>query len=133
MRKLIVPFVCLLIGAMIYVFFRKGIVFLSWVGLEGRHVDVSGSAFCEWIVYSLPDGLWYMSLLWVEMTFTQHSNTLSVIVFYLAVTFPFVLEFLQHTHIVPGTFDWFDVATYCLTLIIFVLCKRTDLHLLPHN
>lgn len=133
MKNWIVPIACLVTGTVIYLLFRKDIMFMSWVGVEGRHVDVSDSVFREWVVYSLPDGLWYMALLLAELEFTQRRCALSIVLFAIAVIFPFVLEILQLTNIIPGTFDWLDIATYCLTLIIFTSCKRKKLYLLSRN
>lgn len=55
--------------------------------------------------------------------FMQESRG-SMIVFGIAVVLPFALEILQCLQLIPGTFDWLDVATYIIVLITFVLCER---------
>ena len=43
---------------------------------------------------------------------------------------PFLVESAQYFHIVPGIFDWFDLLTYGIILIVFInifqLLKSTD-------
>ena len=119
---------CLMVGAMMYALCRIDIVFIRFLGLESLpHVSVdTANPLVYWIVYCLPDGLWYMALLLVQHKIVQRDSFLSRSCWYLAVLLPFVIEGLQALHWISGTFDWCDIATYLFTLILFVLCVRKD-------
>ena len=108
------------IGISIYVLFRKDIVFFEWISptlLKPLNMDNHfwGGHF---IVYCLPDGLWYFALLLFQSTFLENKPS-SKLLFYFSILLPFALEILQLYGITPGTFDLMDIATYILTLIIF--------------
>lgn len=127
---------CMLLGVGIYACAREHILFMEYVGWHGRHYT-SGGIWADWIVYSLPDGLWYMALLLSMVSLghayqsSQTERRLSNAMLTIAILLPFLLEFLQKIHIVSGTFDYIDVITYCLTLLIFIsLCKAKSLYLL---
>lgn len=69
------------------------------------------------IVYCLPDGLWYASLLLLLKALSSY-DLFSFATYVLGVASPFILEILQYARIIPGTFDLFDIITYVITLII---------------
>lgn len=113
------------IGTLIYCVWRTDIVFLDWIGVEGNVVSTYRHPLLYWIVYCLPDGLWYMALLCLQKSLYNPSVVWSKIVLYCAILLPFILEFGQLLNWLPGTFDKWDMITYLLTLFIFVLlCKR---------
>ena len=67
----------------------------------------------NWIVYNLPDGLWSYSLMFFTLILWQNSTSLYA-KFWLAVAFllGIFLEIGQYFHLIAGTFDWLDIATY---------------------
>ncbi|MDR1787888.1 MAG: hypothetical protein LBR16_05495 [Treponema sp.] len=68
-----------------------------------------GSALAAFCIYSLPDGLWLLSCilciraLWLENPATATHYLYAVYVAAL------LLELLQYFHIIPGTFDFWDL------------------------
>ncbi len=38
---------------------------------------------------------------------------------------PFIIEALQYFHLIPGTFDWFDLLTYGIILMVFMKLFKT--------
>ena len=108
----------LIVGVSIYFVFR-GIPFLGFHSF----LNVSGNTpIMAFFLFNLPDGLWLFALLsaisqiWGESTKRWFWI---ITVFILAIS----SEFLQTLHIIPGTFDWYDIATYCCIFLIFNLLQ----------
>lgn len=128
---LILAVILLLIGACIYLFFRLPTIALTSFCLSlgvpiyyNSHVDNSA----EYIfLYCLPDALWYMSLLLVQTLFLEEKGWLNRLLIGFAVSLPFLLEIGQYLGLFIGTFDWFDIITYFLTLILFLCLRKTSL------
>lgn len=126
----IVAFVMLILGCLIYLFFRDAVIFTSWLsehfGLEMPNYGhiINGNTFLGGIfLYSLADALWYGSMLLFERPL-RTDNWASRVMTIMIVFLPFILEFLQYTGVISGTFDWNDIIIYLLTLITFLLCSR---------
>jgi hypothetical protein len=107
---------------------RPHILFVEWM-----HLNVFPSIdwnrenpFLYWMFFCLPDGLWYFALLLIQYSIMNKKSLLSRLCTYLAVALPFVLEMLQSFQWIIGTFDWFDILTYLLILILFWLCVKKD-------
>lgn len=124
---LILTVVCLLFGAGIYYFFRVPII--AFAKLHITQVEIQtvnkGNPFIYFLIYCLPDALWYMSLLLVQTLFLKEGGWLNHSLVYVAISLPFLLEILQYFQIIAGTFDWYDMLTYCLTLILFLCLRKT--------
>lgn len=134
--SLILAAICLLVGIGIYALAREHILFLECIGWQGVYYT-SKSRLMDWVVYNLPDGLWYVALLLLLDVMGRHSQSnrvgriTSTLMMTIAMLLPFVLEYAQKYGAVAGTFDYADILTYCITLILFiVLCKTKLLSLL---
>jgi len=105
----------------------------SWLGafysssIIGVH---SGSPLINFAVYSLPDGLWLVScmiivgIIWESRPCQFYTYSIPVIISSIA------MEFLQITHAIPGTYDFVDVITLCMSggigvLIYHIYIKET--------
>lgn len=127
--------ICLLSGVLVYACAREHILFLEWIGWHGVHYT-SHEHWKDWVVYNLPDGLWYIALL-LTMDVLRRMSQVSMLgkglswgMMVIAILLPYVLEYAQKYHIIAGTFDYADVLTYCITLLLyFVLCKTNFLFL----
>lgn len=118
----------LLAGAIIYITCRTHIIFVEWL-----HMDAfpswqanTSNPFIYWLVFCLPDGLWYLALLLIQQRLLIKKSFISRICAITAVLSPFVIEWFQALHWMRGTFDWFDIITYLLILIIFLLCVKRN-------
>lgn len=114
----------LLIGVAIYILFRKDILFVQFfTGISDGPLFIKSqqpSPILCFIVYCLPDGLWYASLLLLLNALSSDDNFFKAINI-VALASPFILEILQLTKTIPGTFDIFDIITYAITLIIIYM------------
>ena len=128
-KDIYVAIVLLLAGSLVYLLFRQDIIFLSWVNRDVLHmfqvpIDNDDNLLVYLLRYCLSDGLWYASLLMSQVSFVQ-CGRMNKLWFGVAVALPFLLEALQGWHCIAGTFDLYDIITYLITLLIFMLCKKS--------
>lgn len=119
LRMLLLAILCLLAGAGIYILLRPTTLFVEYLSLPSMPYRVTSNYF---VSYCLSDGLWYLALLLLQYIFMMQQNITSRTILYIAIVLPFLLEGLQTWEWFGGTFDWFDILTYCVTLIVFVIC-----------
>lgn len=124
---LCVSLVLLSAGCLIYLFFRDHIWFLEvFFGISHglfKCPATENSLLLYWLIYSLPDALWYAALIIMHRMFNISGMT-GVVYSITVLTTPFILEFAQLAGVLWGTFDIIDVITYIITLIITYLCLR---------
>jgi hypothetical protein len=132
----------LLLGGIIYIFFRPSEhVFFDWIRAAGldhwfnlaREWSLSsGLLLPEWIVYSLPNGLWafaYASL--ITMIWGKSKSWLKYLWMASIPVFVLGYEVLQYAMIIPGTFSIQDMVFGIAGLIIGIIVgsiifKTTD-------
>lgn len=136
-KKFFIPFVLLLTGAFIYAIFRQDVVFLSkfsTYSLASIKVDIDYSTCIlptYLLIFCLPDALWYAALIIIQSELYEES-TISKFILFISISLPFIYEAMQITGFVPGTFDWLDLLTYTLTLIITILCLKKQFYRFLH-
>ena len=124
----ILAFIMLVLGSLIYIFFREEVIFTSWIT---NRVDIPNYGYLingdtvigHILLYSLADALWYGALLFMDLLL-RSDTPYSRVITYLTMALPFIWECSQLLDILPGTFDWTDILIYLLTLIIFTLWSR---------
>ncbi|MBR6031103.1 MAG: hypothetical protein IKP36_03985 [Bacteroidaceae bacterium] len=122
----------LLIGGMVYVAYRdKSLAMFGWfdsIGLS-KPVDyirvlAQSKGIYGWVKYSLPDGLWIFSYMFiVDAIWNGKRNSYS---FFFTWSLPIVAllsECLQHFGLCPGVFDWIDMVSYIFAMILFLIIK----------
>ena len=118
-----------LFGGLIYLLYRpKNIILFEVLNKLGGSttVDIVRSKvehvhLLDFVVYSLPAGLWTASYLMAMYLCTKQLNKKMRLS--LALPLPIsavVLEFMQLFGLCPGTFDIYDVVCYVIPIIIFV-------------
>lgn len=132
--------ILVIIGSLVYLLFRQNIIFFNLIGasdcLASIKLETKGNSnFLHYFfLYCFSDVLWYAALLILASTFYVREVLLSRILFSIMVIMPFGLELMQEAELIPGTFDWYDILFYFITLIIFVLLWiRKSNCLLLHN
>ena len=130
--KVILSFAILIIGGLIYVGFRdKSLLMFSWfeqLGVSGE-VDafrglVNSEGVYGWVKNSLPDGLWLFAYMFLVDAIWNGSKSISSYIFIFSLPFFALLsEFLQYFGMLPGVFDWIDVASYLFAILLFVIVK----------
>lgn len=117
---IIFGFCLLLLGISLYLSFRQDTIIFDFLNIRTGFLHHPETGFFHYLIYSLPDGLWFASLLLIQIGISGNPFSWMMIVCALS---PFILEVGQLTFL-PGTFDWNDIITYLLTLIIVYLCIR---------
>ena len=130
--KVILSFAILIIGGLIYVGFRdKSLLMFSWfeqLGVSGE-VDafrglVNSEGVYGWVKNSLPDGLWLFAYMFLVDAIWNGSKSISSYIYIFSLPFFALLsEFLQYFGMLPGVFDWIDVASYLFAILLFVIVK----------
>lgn len=121
----------LIAGLSIYLLLRHDTLFIgALIGLEdGLLCDyVSDTPFMNFVIYCVPDGLWYLSLLHVnELIHKQCLDNRKTILDWVVLTIPYSFEIAQLTEWIPGTFDLMDILTYVVITTIYLIWKRKNL------
>ena len=130
--KVILSFAILIIGGLIYVGFRdKSLLMFSWfeqLGISGE-VDafrgfVNSDGVYGWVKNSLPDGLWLFAYMFLVDAIWNGAKSISSYIFIFSLpSFALLSEFLQYFDMLPGVFDWIDVASYLFAILLFVIVK----------
>ncbi len=122
-------FLPVLIGGTIYLLFRpKNILLFSVLDELGMMPNVNMARLnieqlhlSDFVIYSLPAGLWTASYLMVMYMITKHctKRVRSALSLPLPIS-AIVLEFMQLFSLCPGTFDVYDLVCYIIPIIIFL-------------
>lgn len=121
--------VCLILGSAIYVLFRPTtLLMFHWAdGLSLTHsvqlirASVSGLASLVpgWFVFSLPFALWVLAYLFFIEAVWAHSQSWARFLWFWSVPLIAIgAELSQIKHIIPGSFDWGDLATIILAIVL---------------
>lgn len=124
----IIGIITLLIGGLIYLFFRQNILALQYIcnseWLKSINIKITHhSIFIDWLIYNLPDALWYYSLLSFMIAF-YNKTIFNRILFIIAILLPFIWESLQYFRVLSGTYDNIDITFYVIALIIFLCLQK---------
>lgn len=116
----------LCIGILIYLTCRSNIWAIDFIGLEHLSFQpkFKNNILPNLFIYCLPDALWYLSLLLLQIQFYHRTILLTRILWWCSVILPFIIEILQAIRFIPGTYDVYDIIFYLLTFIIVLLWKR---------
>jgi hypothetical protein len=111
-------------GAIIYIMFRPtNLLMFYWINSIGlmdlvNEIRPDIRNLPEWVIYSLPDGLWIFSY----CLFIGHiwNYNLKRSFFFLALLPIYAIsnEIMQHFHFFSGTFDWMDLFAYLTAFVL---------------
>ena len=126
-------FIPILIGGCIYLFFRDtNLVIFDWIRQIGLFENITSirlritywnSFLPNWVVFSLPTGLWSYSFLNL-VTYTWEKEPIVgdwLCIFFISINL--IFESLQASSIVPGTFCLQDISFFILSYFVFLLIK----------
>ena len=130
--KVIASFIVLLAGGLIYLGWRDGnlVMFQLINEFEMSNYLVSFKRICanysiyEWVKYSMPDGLWLFSYMFlIDAIWTNYKQSMYNAFLWSLPIIAILSEFLQMLGIVPGTYDVMDFLCYMLAICCFVILK----------
>lgn len=121
------------LGGATYLLFRPtSLTLFSWLEKINMrdYIDTArGSinlSLPEWLIYSLPDGLWILSYMLVIGAIWDFDLKNSAPALFFLPALALISELLQLPGIVPGTFDFGDILAYLLgiTLAMVYIIKN---------
>ena len=131
-ERSILSLLILCIGGLLYIGLRdKSLLMFNWFNHLGlsQHVDIFRGLFNSegvygWVKNSLPDGLWLFSYMFLVDAIWNGSKSISAYIFiYYLPILALVSEFSQYFGLVPGVFDWIDVASYLFAILLYITIK----------
>ncbi len=130
--KVMLSFVILLLGGLIYIIYRdKSLLMFDWFdaigigdAINGLRRLFQGEGIYGWVKYSLPDGLWLFSYLFlVDTIWDGERNAISILFLWGLPVVAVISECLQYCSLLPGVFDWVDLVCYLLAITLFMIVK----------
>lgn len=131
-ERSILSLLILCIGGFIYMGLRdKSLLMFEWFNHLGlsQHVEFIRGLFNSegvygWVKYSLPDGLWLFSYMILVDAIWNSSKSISAYIFIYYLPFLALMsEILQYFGLVPGVFDWIDIASYLFAILSYNIIK----------
>ena len=122
--------VFLIIGATLYLLFRSrqhlGFMLLDTIGLgsltDSLRSMVADVHPAEFIIFALPDGLWTISYILIISHICRNQQLSSRLIWASVIpALGIISELLQAIGIVPGVFDFADLACYSLPLVVYII------------
>lgn len=112
----------LIAGVTIYSAYRPTSLLNGALGIESIS-NITWNDIPDWLIYSLPDALWYVALLLLQPIPRKDRISISSRVLTLtAVALPFIHEGLQYLGVAPGSFCFIDLSFYLIILILYIVC-----------
>ena len=130
--KVMLSLVILLLGGLIYVIFRdKSLLMFDWFNTIGISSEIDGlrrlfqgEGIYGWVKYSLPDGLWIFSYMFIiDAIWDRERNAVSILFLWGLPIVAVLSECFQYFGLLPGVFDWIDMASYMLAIVLFMIIK----------
>lgn len=134
--KTTVLFFPVVLGGFIYIIFRtERLIMFRWFEHLGLSTEINRIKsfrniypFSDWVIYSLPDGLWMFSYVALSLEIWKFSITCQNIFWIFSLPVAAVLsELLQLFNMIPGTFDLIDITFYLLGSIIPYYMSKNNL------
>ena len=135
-KQLTNPFLVFLLGVLIYLLFRSESIrvfdYLTYVKLDKplsiiRSFTLPLTQFIpDWIIYSLPDGLWLFSFSLIISEIWDKEDKIRF--WFWILLFPFtaiIWEIGQALHVFSGTFDWIDAFIYSSVTVLIIKRNKT--------
>lgn len=131
--KTIIAILALSLGGLIYIVFRsENLLMFRWFNNLGLQELVSQLRFdygqtniWNWVNYNMPACLWLFSYMFVmDALWNDGNNMIYQVFIYVLPVVAIMSEFLQLVNIIPGTFDILDLASYAISIILFITIKK---------
>lgn len=120
LKRLILSNLLLIIGLLIYLIWRPEGIFGGY--FTSISVKIQTLELPDWLIGSLPDAMWYASLLCYQSNiFDRHNGKWNIFISVVALGLPFIHEVSQKMKIFPGTFDMIDLIFYLIVASIYLI------------
>lgn len=124
-KQLVIVLVPLLLGTIIYVFYRKPTFnLINWSDLNEVLKDLNvRTNLPKWIIYNLPDGLWVFSFTYLVLFIYKFKFSKKTLFFtlFVPIMISLISEIGQYFRFMQGTFDLLDVLFYFIGFLLPIL------------
>ncbi len=135
-HRIFLSILALILGATIYLFLRPTTPYffrwIDWIGLgnwlhNARNYSLNFTAyFPNWILYSLPDGLWAFAYALLILQFWMDKKTLLSYIWISSIPLLiFGFEIFQTLNIARGTFCWKDMGFQFIGILFAYILMLT--------
>ena len=130
--RIILSLGILSLGGLIYIIYRdKSLLMFDWFnsigvssGIDGLRSLFQGDGVYGWVKYSLPDGLWIFSYMFlIDAIWNGEKIITSKLFLWFLPIVAILSECLQYFGLLSGVFDWKDMASYTLAITLFLIIK----------
>ena len=130
--RIILSLGILSLGGLIYIIYRdKSLLMFDWFNSIGISSEIDGlrnlfqgEGIYGWVKYSLPDGLWIFSYMFIiDAIWDKERNAASMIFLWGLPLVAVFSECFQYFGLLSGVFDWKDMASYTLAITLFLIIK----------
>lgn len=131
--KATIGFVALMSGGLIYILYRSDcLLMFDWfhkLGLSDFIDSLRGVTdkpnLYGWVKNSLPAGLWLFSYMYViDSVWGKEKNAVYNCFLYVLPIMAVLSELMQCFKILPGTFDYMDLLSYILAILLFITINK---------
>ena len=116
---LTVAMLSLFLGFINYILFQPAIPVLNFLNIKSSGITIPQTLLQNFFAGHLSDITWCISLYVCVVILSEKTNmgfADKIALLFL----PFLTEILQKFHLLYGTFDWYDMVSYLVVLIIFI-------------
>lgn len=130
--RIILSLGILSLGGLIYIIYRdKSLLMFDWFnsigvssGIDGLRSLFQGDGVYGWVKYSLPDGLWIFSYMFlIDAIWNGEKIITSKLFLWFLPIVAILSECLQYFGLLSGVFDWKDMASFTLAITLFLIIK----------
>ena len=124
-RLILFSLLALVLGVINYYLFSPGIFLFKALPIPSeRYWYIQNTIARHFLKGYLSDICWCTALYLVTVVLNElkylHLSGKIIILF-----LPFIVETAQYFHLIPGTFDWFDLLAYAIIFIVFIKLFKT--------
>ena len=110
----------LLLGSINYYLFEPRIYLFKLIALQPEKTYYIPNTFIRHFMNGYFSDICWCCALYLLMVTLSELNYLQITGKLIILLLPFFIEIAQCFHIIPGVFDWFDLLTYGIILIVFI-------------
>ncbi len=115
----------LLIGFLIYFFFREDNLIYNNLFSSPIKINLdNNSSILIFLVYSFPNGLWSLSFSQLIFHIYKTKNLKIFLLSFSMACIGILIEILQLFSYLNGTFDYLDIFTYIMSILVIILIQK---------
>ena len=115
----------LLVGILIYIFLRPDNLIYNDLFSSPIKIKINtNSKVVNFLVYSLPNGLWSMSFSQLIFHIYKIRSLKTILLSSVMLFVGIIIELLQYQSFINGTFDFNDIFSYIISYLIILIIQK---------